>query len=207
VRHDGAHRVTAEVRSRRADGREVVHSRADVLLAADLPRGGPARPEPALPAYPLDPDDVYQRVLFHGPELRGLEAIGGCGPEGVVVTAQAAPAPAAWLQQPLRGQWLADPLVLDCAFQALSLWCHAERGAVSLPSVLGRYRQFRRRFPVRTVRVVCRVSPAAGQVVRSDVEFVDDAGQLIARIDGCECVLDTALNAAFRRNRLETTKV
>jgi NAD(P)-dependent dehydrogenase (short-subunit alcohol dehydrogenase family) len=207
VRRDGQHRVTAELRSRRADGREVVHSRAEVLLAAELPPGGPAQPGPALPPYPLDLDDVYRRVLFHGPELRGLEQVAGCGPAGVVVTAQTAPAPAAWMRQPLRGAWLADPLVLDCAFQALSLWCHAERGAVSLPSALGRYRQFRRRFPAGAVRVVCRVTGAAGQVVRADVEFVDGAGQLVARIDNYECILDAALNAAFRRNRLEPAGV
>src|SRR4029077_12704126 len=134
ARQDGLHRVVAELRSRRADGREVVHSRAEVLLAAELPRGGPARPEPNWPSYPLDPDDVYQRVLFHGPELRGLERIAGCGPDGITVTAQTAPAPAAWVPPPLRGTWLADPLALDGAFQAMSVWCRAERGAVSLPS-------------------------------------------------------------------------
>src|SRR5204862_3975411 len=133
--------------------------------------------------------------------------IAGCGPDGVTVTAQTAPAPAAWVQQPLRGTWLADPLALDCAFQALSVWCHAERGAVSLPSALGRYRQFRRRFPPGAVRVTCRVGRAAGPVVRAAVEFVDDAGQLVARIDDYECVLDAALNDAFRRNRLERAAV
>src|SRR5204863_3578051 len=116
------------------DGREVVHSRAEVLLAPDHPPAPAAGPVPVLPPYPLDPDDVYQRVLFHGPELRGLEQIIGCGPEGIVVMASTAPAPAAWVQQPARGHWLADPVVLDCAFQAMSVWCRDQRGAVSLPS-------------------------------------------------------------------------
>jgi hypothetical protein len=207
VRRDGLHRVAAEVRGRRADGREVVHSRADVLLAAELPPAPAAGAELSLPPYPLDPDDVYQRVLFHGPELRGIERIAGCSPEGIAVMAQAAPAPAAWVQQPLRATWLADPLALDCAFQAMSVWCHAERGAVSLPSALGRYRQFARRFPAGAVRVVCRVAPGAGPVVRAAVEFADAAGRLVARIDGYECVLDAALTAAFRRNRLEPAGV
>jgi hypothetical protein len=39
-------------------------------------------------------------------------------------------------------------------------------------------------------------------VVRAEVEFMDAAGKLVARIDGFECVLDAKLNAAFRRNRL-----
>ncbi|HEY1379254.1 MAG TPA: SDR family NAD(P)-dependent oxidoreductase, partial [Gemmataceae bacterium] len=207
VRRDGASRVTAEVRGRRADGREVVHSRAEIVLTADLPPAPAAGVVPVLPPFPLDPDDVYQRVLFHGPELRGIEQIIGCGPAGIVVAAQTAPAPAAWVRQPLRGQWIADPLALDCAFQAMSVWCHAERGAVSLPTALGRYRQYRRRFPAGAVRVACRVAAAAGPVVRADVEFIDDAGTLVARIDGFECVLDAALTAAFRRNRLEPAGV
>src|SRR5205807_708489 len=123
------------------------------ILGGDLPLAPVAGQLPELPPFPLDPEDVYQRVLFHGPELRGIEEIIGCGPAGIIVTASSAPAPAAWVQQPFRGSWLADPLVLDCAFQAMSVWCHAERGAVSLPSAIGRYRQFVRRYPVGPVRV------------------------------------------------------
>jgi acyl carrier protein/NADP-dependent 3-hydroxy acid dehydrogenase YdfG len=202
VRRDGQSLVTAEVRGLRADGREVVHSRAEVILVGALPPAPAVGLVPDMSAYPLDPDDVYQRVLFHGPELRGLDQVIGCGPAGIVIVAQTAPAPAAWVRQPLRGQWIADPLALDCAFQAMSIWCHAERGAVSLPSALGRYRQYVRRFPAGVVRVICRVTSAAGPVVRAEVEFVADNGKLIAGIDGFECVLDAALNTAFRRNRL-----
>jgi NADP-dependent 3-hydroxy acid dehydrogenase YdfG/acyl carrier protein len=207
VRRDGLSRVTAEVRGQRADGRDVVHSRAEIILAAALPPAPAAGAIPALPPYALDPDDIYQRVLFHGPELRGIEEIAGCGPAGIVVTASTAPAPAAWVQPPLRAAWLADPLALDCAFQAMSVWCHAERGAVSLPSALGQYRQFVRKFPAGAVRIVCRVEKATGPVVRAVVEFIDDGGRLVARIDGFECVLDAKLNAAFRRNRLARANV
>jgi hypothetical protein len=201
-RQNGQSRVTAEVRGKRPDGREVVHSRAEIILTTELPPAPAAGAAPSLPPFPLDPDDVYQRVLFHGPELRGIEEILGCGPAGIAVTASTAPAPVAWVQHPLRGSWLTDPLVLDCAFQAMSVWCHAERGAVSLPTALGRYRQYVRRFPSGTVRIVCRVVPGTGPLVRADVEFADASGKLIARIDGFECVLDAKLNAAFRRNRV-----
>ena len=47
----------------------------------------------------------------------------------------------------------------------------------------------------------------AGQIVRAAIEFVDPAGTLIARIEEYECVLDAALNAAFRRNQLEPAGV
>jgi acyl transferase domain-containing protein/NADP-dependent 3-hydroxy acid dehydrogenase YdfG len=201
LRQDGQSRVAAEVRGTRADGREVVHSRAEIVLAGDLPAPPAAAELPTFPPYRLDPDDVYQHVLFHGPELRGIEKIAGCGPTGIVVTADSSPAPAAWLRQPLRGKWLADPLALDCAFQAMSLWCHAERGAVSLPSAVRRYRQYVRRFPTGPVTIVCLVEPGAGPIIRAQIEFIS-AGKVVARIDGFECVLDPKLNAAFRRNRL-----
>ena len=97
--------------------------------------------------------------------------------------------------------------MLDCAFQALSVWCHALRGAVSLPSELGRYRQYRRSFPRGEVRIVAQVAAGSGQIVRAEIEIVDAAGALIARIEEYGCVLDAALNAAFRRNRLEPAAV
>lgn len=206
-RRDGLHLVTAEIRSHRADGKEVVHSRGTVLLGASVQAPPASSLIPVLPPYALDTDDVYQRILFHGPELRGIEQITGCGSDGIVVTSATAPAPSAWIQQPLRSAWLADPLALDCAFQAMSIWCRAERGAVSLPSAIPQYRQFVRRFPGEWVRIVCRVKPGTGQVVRADIEFLDEHGKLVASIDSYECVLDPALNAAFRRNRLERTTV
>jgi hypothetical protein len=202
ARRDGQTRVTAEVRGRRADGREIIHSRAEVVLAAEVPRPPAAGPMPVLPKSPLDTDDLYQRVLFHGPELRGIDDIRGCGPDGIVVTAAAAPAPAAWILHPLRSHWIADPLLLDCAFQAMSAWCRAERGAVSLPSALGQYRQFVRRIPAGPNTIVCRVEPGISAVVRARIEFLTGDGALLALVDGFECVLDAKLNAAFRRNRL-----
>jgi hypothetical protein len=198
---NGVQRIAVELRGRRTDGRPIVHSRGEILLVADLPRAPAQMSALNVPAFALDPDDVYQRVLFHGPELRGIEQIVGCGRDGIIVTAQSAPLPAMWLDQPLRGQWLTDPLVLDCAFQAMSLWCHAERGAVSLPSAVGTYRQYKR-FTKGPVTITCRVPPSHGQIVSAEIEFANAEG-LIARIEQFECVLDQSLNQAFRRNRLE----
>jgi acyl transferase domain-containing protein/NAD(P)-dependent dehydrogenase (short-subunit alcohol dehydrogenase family) len=202
---DGVQRIPVELRGRRNVGREVVHSRAEMLLGAGSPRSESRSPDLRLPAFALDPDDVYQHVLFHGPELRGIERIIGSGPEGITVVAQSSPAPTLWLDQPLRGQWLADPLVLDCAFQAMSVWCNAERGAVSLPSAIGSYRQFRR-FAKGPVTISCRVQPSPGQIVTARIDF-NDADGPIARIEQFECVLDASLNQAFRRNRLQPIAV
>jgi hypothetical protein len=92
--------------------------------------------------------------------------------------------------------------VIDCAFQAMSLWCFSERGSVSLPSAVGRFRQYRR-FASSPTTVNCRVVRAQGQIIAADIEFVDPSGSTIATMEGFECVLDPSLNQAFRRNRLE----
>jgi NAD(P)-dependent dehydrogenase (short-subunit alcohol dehydrogenase family)/acyl carrier protein len=202
VIENSLYRVPVEIRGQRTDGREVTFSRADMLLATESPRGESRLNELRLPPTSLDPDDVYQLLLFHGPELRGIEQFVGCGADGIVVTAHSAPVPTQWIDQPLRGQWLADPLVLDCAFQAMSVWCHTQHGAVSLPSAVGAYRQFRR-FSKESVTICCRVTGRHGQIVSAEIEFHDVRG-LIARIDGFECVLDLSLNQAFRKNQLES---
>ncbi|MFO0807665.1 MAG: SDR family NAD(P)-dependent oxidoreductase [Gemmataceae bacterium] len=206
TRENSVYRVVVELRGER-DGRDIAFSRADVLLADTLPAAPSRDPWPALPSYALDVDDVYQRVLFHGPELRGLESIDGCGPLGITVTTSTAPTPTVWLTQPLRSTWLADPLVLDCAFQAMIVWTHAERALLSLPTGVSRYRQYRRSFPAGEMRVMARVTGSSGATVRADLDFVAADGSLVATIDGYECVLDGGLTAAFRRNRLEPARV
>jgi acyl transferase domain-containing protein/acyl carrier protein len=203
TRQDGLHRVPVELRSLRADGRETVHSRASILLANELPRGERRLPTIDARPYPHPPEAIYTRLLFHGPDLQAITAVDGWSPAGITVHAPAAPAPSAWLRRPLRGTWLTDPLALDCAFQAATLWSYAAHGTAALPMFAGRYRQFRRSFPAGGVRVDLRVTKDAGGVTRMDVEFADPAsGELVARMDDFECVGDAKFNEAFRRNRL-----
>jgi hypothetical protein len=146
-------------------------------------------------------------LLFHGKELQGIEAVEGCSDEGIVVHARNAPPPASWLHHPLRQKWLTDPLVLDAAFQALILWSLDRHGAGGLPCLASRYRQYRRSYPAGGARVVARITRATNLHALADFDFVDRDGRLIARLEGCECVLDPALQRAFRRNRLTSAGV
>ncbi len=207
VRRDGAFVALTEIHGARPDGRDVLHARAEVVLATDLPAAPlPAEP-PAVRDYPRTPQEIYASLLFHGPELHGIEAVEGCGEEGIVIQARNAPPPQSWLSQPLRQKWLTDPLVLDSAFQAMILWSVENWGAASLPCLAGRYRQYRRSFPSGGARVVARVTRATSLHALADIDFVDADGRLIARLEGYECVLDAALQRAFRRNRLAPTAV
>jgi hypothetical protein len=203
VREGTQYRVPVELRGLLGDGKSVSHARGEVILA-DSPAvpEGPGIDISGLPASSLSARRVYDDVLFHGPDLQGLERIEALGPAGASATVKTAPPPSAWLDRPPRQAWLTDPLAVDCAFQLLSVWCHEQAGAVSLPTLVGRYRQFRRAFPAGRVRVVARLSRPAPHRATADIAFLDDAGAPVARIDGYECVIDASLNAAFRRNRL-----
>lgn len=105
--------------------------------------------------------------------------------------------------EPARGQWLADPLAIDVALQAVILWSQQMRGKPCLPCAVTNYRQFRRSFPRDGTRIIVRVRPGADQLIRCDIEFTDANSQLVARMEGCENVAETSLVNAFRRTTIE----
>jgi NAD(P)-dependent dehydrogenase (short-subunit alcohol dehydrogenase family)/acyl carrier protein len=193
--------VPAALVSRRGD-REIVHSRAQILLVNELPTPPAALPPPVFEPYARSLDAVYNEILFHGEHLRPIEQIDGIGPDTINGTVRPAPPPSAWLRQPLRGQWLAAPLALDGSFQLAILWSFEQRGAVCLPCFAGRYRQFVRAFPKGSVRVVVRITDAKSNLARAEIDYVDASGRLLAQMRDYECVIDPALSATFRQNVL-----
>ena len=201
---DNLHVVPVRMTSR-ANGREILHARADVLLTAE---NLPTAPEPAVvdirgggfaDAYALG-------VLFHGAALHGIERVEGFAERGVAALLKAASAPIKWMTHPLRGTWIADPLALDSAFQMMILWSAAHRGAPSLPSALAHYRQFVSVFPKGGCRAVIAVAIGISAIAVATIQFVDRQGNLLASAEGCEFVMDAALRDAFRLNRLGLEK-
>jgi malonyl CoA-acyl carrier protein transacylase len=202
VRRDGFFIAAAELRSQQ-DGREVLHARAEVVLANSLPAAPPPREVPLLPAYPHVVEDLYRDgVLFHGPALQCIEHVEGCGAPGIVGVIRAGSVPSTWLRQPLRQHWLSEPLVIDGSFQLLILWSRDQHGAGNLPCHVRRYRQYRRAFPTREVRVAIAIDRATDLHALADIDYLDGEGKLIARIEGYECVIDPTLERAFKRNIL-----
>jgi hypothetical protein len=183
-------------------GREILHARAEILLAASLPQTVEPVPKLAVGPYGRSPREIYQELLFHGPVFQGIEAVEGCSVEGITATVKAAPTPATWIRQPLRSNWLADPMALDCAFQLLILWSFEQYGNGCLPCFVGRYRQFQRAFPRAGTRIVAAITHHDSQQVRADITFLDRSGLVIARMDECEAVIDGSLQQRFRHNRL-----
>jgi len=196
-------RMTSQ--SGHGSGREVLHAQADVLLTTD---NLPAAPEPAVVDIPGGGfADAYSLgVLFHGAALHGIERVEGIAERGVAAVLKAASAPIKWMTHPLRGTWIADPLALDSAFQMMILWSTAHRGAPSLPSALGSYRQFVSVFPKGGCRAVIAVALGISAIAVATIQFFDRQGNLLASAEGCEFVMDAALRDAFRLNRLGLEK-
>ena len=202
VRSGSDYVVPIELRGTMGNGREVVHARAGVVLADRHPIGMRRLNDRRLPDYPLRRDEIYGNVLFHGPALQGIEQVEGCGPRAIAGRVATAPSPSAWVDRPLRGRWLTDPLAIDCAFQLVVLWSREQLGANSLPTAVGRYRQFRPGFGDKSVRVLAEIRQATDARAVADIEVLDNHGELVARLDAYECVVDSSLTQAFRRNQL-----
>jgi acyl transferase domain-containing protein/NAD(P)-dependent dehydrogenase (short-subunit alcohol dehydrogenase family) len=208
VTEGGVTRVAVELRSTEEVGRkrsaeaDSLHVRGEVILTTGLPQTDSPGPEFALDPYGRSQQEIYDQVLFHGPDLQGIETVAGWSKKGIVGLVACAPAPTAWIDRPLRNSWLADPLVIDCAFQLMVLWTFENMGRASLPCFVGHYRQYVRSMPRGSVRVVVEVKHATEHRATADILFLNSENKIVARMKNYESVIDIGLNKAFRRNQL-----
>ncbi|HEV3143970.1 MAG TPA: SDR family NAD(P)-dependent oxidoreductase [Gemmataceae bacterium] len=187
--------------------REVLHSRAEVLLA------GKHANEPAelrlanLPNYSQSLAEVYRSILFHGPALQGIEEIAGMSREGICALVRAAPLPTEWMAQPPRPTWLAEPMALDGAFQLLAIWSVEFHGMPCLPCAMANYRQYRKSFSPSGTLIRIQIMEEAAQLIRANIEFLDKQENLVALMERAEFVRDPSLTAAFRARQLNRVSV
>jgi hypothetical protein len=152
----------------------------------------------SLKAYSRGIKEVYEKILFHGFELRGIQEIIGYSSQGIAARVSSAPSPIKWMTDPLRSKWIGDPLVLDAAFQMAIVWCFEEKGVVSLPSFSASYRQYCNQYPSEGVTAVLEVKQATDHKMKGDFIFLDRDGVVIAKLTGYEAVMDTSLSRAFK---------
>ena len=194
--------VTAELCSGGRNGGRVLHARADIVLASTQPDAETVEVSEGLPALDQSIETIYSETLFHGPAMRGLVDVEGCGDEGLVARCRVAPPPKDWMHEPVRNRWIADPLVVDSGLQAMIVWTSDRVGQASLPSRWARYRQFVPEFPENGARIVISVHGRTNGKVVSDIDWIGEDGRLLARLEGYESVVDSSLSEAFRHNRL-----
>ena len=198
-RHDESFEVDVELRSG-PDDDETAHARARAILLSTLPTA----PDYTRPThldeqnYGYSVDAAYREVLFHGPHFHGIERIDGYSSDGLVAHVRSAPAPADWMDDPLRSAWLGDPLIIDAGLQMGILWCHKALGSLSLPTFGARYRQYTAAFPTDGVVAVLEIREQSRHRVTGDITFLDASGTVLARMEGYAWTVDPSLRDAFR---------
>jgi len=192
--------VALELRDGKMSGQDILHAKAKAILGANLAVAPSYQFSKTMvaKAYTRKIKEVYDKVLFHGAQLHGIRKIVSCSSRGMVAHITTAPAPAEWMSAPLRNQWIADPLVLDCAFQMATVWCFEEKGVVSLPSYGASYRQYCDRFPSGGVTVVLEIEEVSNRRMRGNFTFLDTEDGIVARMNGYEAIMDASLFKAFK---------
>jgi len=184
---------------------DTLHAGGRTIVAADESR----RPEPPRPRRRSEapcaemPEALYRELLFHGPLLQGIRRLEGEAGDGYLAWVEAAPPPDRWLADWPRSEWLADPLLLDAAFQLMSLWTARRWGAPSLPMSVGAYRQYVPTLPAEGARLRQWGEGGGRALIAAGADFLDTQGRLLARLEDCRIVTDAGLREAFRRRRLE----
>jgi NAD(P)-dependent dehydrogenase (short-subunit alcohol dehydrogenase family)/acyl carrier protein len=192
--------VDLELRNGNKGQKEMVHTSAKAILSDQLQKP-PLFSMPDMThkdRFPYTMKEAYEKILFHGKQLRGITEILGLSDQIVVARIQPAPAPRAWIKEPLRSQWIADPLVLDCAFQMATIWCHEKAGVVSLPSYCAAYRQYATRFPREEITVVLHINEVTRHKMVGDFTFLSPGREVVATLKGYEAVMDASLFRAFK---------
>ncbi|MFP6584295.1 MAG: SDR family NAD(P)-dependent oxidoreductase [Candidatus Hydrogenedentota bacterium] len=181
-----------------------LHAQGTVRLGTRYEVAEEIDSENSLGDYPHTMNEVYDNgLLFHGEAFQGICAVTGYGEGGVDATVQPAPSPTDWMTKPLRRKWVGDPMVMDCAFQAMILWVFEKYKAGSLPVSFKRYTQYQSSWPKGEVSIRARIEKdSAHQAVATIDCLSTKTGALLARIEGYECVIDASLNEAFQRAHL-----
>ncbi|MBS1153322.1 MAG: omega-3 polyunsaturated fatty acid synthase, partial [Myxococcaceae bacterium] len=184
-------RLTLELRN----ARDQVYVRAIARVGAAMPASAAIAAPALLRPYPHSLKAIYSEQLFHGARLEAIEGIDGISADGMALRLRTHPTSDRLLPAPVV-RWTTDPLVVDGVFQALILWCREQRGAPSLPSRVGAWRQFKP-FPTGSVRATVRVREVEGAAITSDVDLLDEAGEVVAQLEGCVCTVSPTLDRAF----------
>jgi NAD(P)-dependent dehydrogenase (short-subunit alcohol dehydrogenase family) len=145
----------------------------------------------------------YGDTLFHGPAWQGISKIVSIDQSSIELVARSAPAIKGWIRDRSVRTWHADPMILDCALQAIIIWTQRRLGLPSLPVAVGRFRLLDR-INAGVVNIKVRVTVAKLPMVHADVTVSDAAGSTLAELTDCEFVCMASLKTAFANNRLDS---
>ena len=146
-----------------------------------------------LRSFPKTVDDLYKDWLFHGSCFQHISSIEGVNQHGIAAVLLPS-YPSQCLSRNGNGQWLVDPVLLDCGLQLAILWERVHYDMTPLPTGFKSYRRFG--SPSGSpVRCYLRAYPSAGgHILSVDICFLDTEGKILAFMEGVEASCSKALN-------------
>ncbi len=132
------------------------------------------------------PERLYSELMFHGPAFRGVVSMDRGGEDGAEATLRVS-RPDALFASTAAPALATDPVLLDQPGQVVGFWIaeHVETGRVVFPFHLEALHLYApATAAAEPLRCQARIALAGDQQVRSDLDVVDSAGRVRARLVG-----------------------
>jgi hypothetical protein len=162
-----------------ADGAR--HYEATIVPETGEMHDVPAVDIASLGSLPWAHDDIYKKLLFHGPAFQVIQNVAGVSGEGILGTVTGSQE-----RQWRDGYRRTDSAMLDGGLQLARLWGYHSIGKPTLPARIGKVRLFHP-GPVDGP-VTCRIAGAAVGTTKivCDMEFTSETGGVVASMTQVE---------------------
>ncbi|MFA5112195.1 MAG: SDR family NAD(P)-dependent oxidoreductase, partial [Desulfobaccales bacterium] len=175
---------------------EPIFYRGTVVLSRKpfLPEPHRLPPESDFQDFGLSAAEAYQRFTFHGPRFQNIRSIEGISEKGMITTVTPS-TPGSCLAGSPSGQWLIDPVALDCGLQLALLWGRAYLDITPLPSSFKEIWIYQPLEAAETLHCFYEVLREFGHsTVNANIYFFDQEGRLRALVKDFESTGSKALN-------------
>jgi acyl transferase domain-containing protein/NAD(P)H-dependent flavin oxidoreductase YrpB (nitropropane dioxygenase family)/NAD(P)-dependent dehydrogenase (short-subunit alcohol dehydrogenase family) len=144
--------------------------------------------------FGLSASEAYRRFTFHGPRFQGIRSIQGISENGMWTTI-APTSPQSCLAGEPAGQWIIDPVALDCGLQLALLWGRTYLDITPLPSSFKEIRLYQPFQAGEVLQCYYEVLREFGrQTVYANIYYFDLSGRLWGIVKEFESTGSKALN-------------
>lgn len=150
---------------------------------------------PGSSTFPMSMRTVYSDWLFHGPQFQAIEAIDSLDETGVSAVLRGSSV-GDCINDVGALDWIADPVLMDAAFQLVLVWARHHWDITLLPSSVAAFHLAPRiRSFDGPVRCELRIRPESQvPICHMDIYLYDRDETLIAMVDDLQCAGSKALN-------------
>ncbi len=187
--------VAVDIRNLTEESRNAEPAKSPVIEATILLADAyPERPD-AVGFHPAEsrpsrwqPDRLYRDAMFHGPTWQGVTSIGQTGSDGTNAKLAVLPRSGFFHNAPAPS-FVFDPVVLDAAGQVVGFWTleHLSTARMVFPFRLASLEVYGPPRPIgEPLTCSAQINLVGVQQVRSDIDIVDDDGNVWMRLRGWE---------------------